>query len=250
MSSIELKIDGKQVVLHTHTVGEEQLYKAQDLLVNGYGLSRQKAGYRLKDWKESEQTKLGEFPLVYEKDEQNQTLTDDVKIQLDGIVTKEGRNGGTYLTKEMLFKLAAYVDKDFYDSVFKAFVALTEGDVETAMDVALSVAISQEIIDREAQMRAEMVKLVGEKIGDKSYYYSNYFRLLCKAASGYTPSELTNKGDGAFKYILGLNHVKGASAYVACLELIVTSLKIGLDYHATAALLSVKTGKNKDYLLE
>ena len=81
----------------------------------------------------------------------------------------------------------------------------------------------------------------------RSYHaYSNYSKLACKCISGYIPSSLKGGEDSAFKYIIDQGHVSGAGAYIAALEMIVMGIKAGLDYHQVAAMMMVKTGKNKE----
>lgn len=247
---ITLIINGKEVVLNTHDVNGEQLYKAQDLLINGYNCTKVKAAQHLRNWKTCEQNKLSEIQLVSEKDEQNQELTNDGRSELDGIVNKEGRGGGTYLTKDLLFKLAAYVDKDFYDAVFKAFSLLTEGKVVEAAAVADSVVLDSVLIEKIKARYQQMTTALSVKENVDSHMYSNFGKLVCKAATGYTPKQLTAGSRSALDYIDKVCHMGAANAYLACLELTILGLGVGLGYHEIAAMLSVQTGKNKEMLLK
>lgn len=219
---IILKLEDKTIELNTHDVEGETLYKAQDLLT-GYGLTVEQSKQKLKYWTN---TKCKKFTPLKVK----------------------GSKGGTYLDERHIIKLAGFIDDEFEDSVYEAFKELVNGNHEKALDVALSVAVPVGLINKEKALREEMNDLIKEKLGG-GHNYSNYSKLACKAVSGYIPSELTGKTDSAFSYIVTQKHVEGAGAYIATLEMIVISLKAGLSYHQVAAMLQVKTGKNKDMML-
>lgn len=116
MNTITLNLENKTITLNTHEVQGQTLYKAQDLL-NGYGMDTDKTNKTVYNWNVSMKNKNPDF---------------------QGVSIK-GRNGGTYLTKRQILKLAAYVDYEFEDAVFEAFELLSEGKVDEALDVAITV---------------------------------------------------------------------------------------------------------------
>jgi len=161
------------------------------------------------------------------------SMLDDVKV--------------TFAPKNVVYKYSAWIDDDFYDAVFEAFEAASEGDGKRAIDIATSVTIPQELIDREKNLRQKMNELIEETFEEgrkRTNAFTNYNRLIAKCVSGYTPKELTN-GIATFKHIVEQGHLGGVSAYLATLEMINTSLVAGLDYQTTALMLQVETTKNK-----
>ena len=217
---IILKLEDNIIELHTHEVEGAMLYKAQDLL-KGCNLTQRQVAKKLENW--------GNIP--------NYPNT--------GVVKLEGRYGGTYLTKRNTLKLAGYISYDFEDAVYEAFELASEGNSQGAINVATKVAIPQELIDKESELRKTLNKLIQEKFPDKKMVHSNFSRLIAKAASGFTPKELTNGVDSSFKYMVGEGHISAVGCYIACLENAIMGLKVGLDYHTVAAMLQVVTTKNK-----
>lgn len=118
MQIITLVLTNKEITLSTHDVEGSQLYKAQDLL-KGYGLDVQKTKDTINNWKRSLESKGVNFTPLNVK----------------------GKQGGTYLTKRQILKLAGYVSYEFEDAVYEAFEMLMDGNTEAAVEKALSVAV-------------------------------------------------------------------------------------------------------------
>jgi hypothetical protein len=229
MNKLVLKLEGKVIELALHDTEAGMLYKAQDLLKGGLGLTTKQAAKKLENWKET-----GQYP------------TSGVSVIKGGKATLQG----TYLSQENLYGLAAYVSPEFYKAVFEAFTAAAQGDGKVAVDIATSVAIPPELIDREKVLRLQMNTLIDIEAGDdprkRANLYTNFNRLIAKGVSGYTPKELTGGDLSSFDYIVKHGHKGGVSAYLATMELIITGLFAKLDYHTIALMLRVETGKNKD----
>lgn len=62
---------------------------------------------------------------------ENPALTTDLPV-----VKKEGRNGGTYAVREMIYAYAMWISAPFQLKVIRAFDALVSGDVEKAQQIA------------------------------------------------------------------------------------------------------------------
>lgn len=139
---ITLKLSGKTIELNTHIVDGVELYAAKDLLI-GYGLNGAKVSDTVKNWSRKMKSKLGEFHLV----------------------SKEGKNGGTYLTETQVYALCSYTDTAFMMEVMEAFKLLVNGNANAAMDKALSVAVPSGLIEKEKRLRVIMNDLIKEKLG-------------------------------------------------------------------------------------
>lgn len=166
-------------------------------------------------------------------------------LQSARVKTDKNGHDALFGTEQGVYAYAMWISPEFYLAVVNAFKELASGNNQKATDIALSSVISQDMLDKEKALRVEMNTLIKEKLGG-GHAYVNYSRLACKCISGYTPSELKGSEDSAFKYIVEQKHGEGAGAYLASLEAIIMGLRLGLDYHQIAAMLRVKTGKNKE----
>ncbi|MCU8498476.1 KilA-N domain-containing protein [Vibrio vulnificus] len=135
--SITLTLKDKTLTIVTREIEGQELYKAQDLL-RGYYQDTKTLSTTLRAWMKRLKFQLN---LVNENGA-SLASEEETKIKLAryGIVNKEGRQGGTYLTKTNLFKLAGYVSAEFEDAVYKAFGLLVEGKTDEALTIAQGVA--------------------------------------------------------------------------------------------------------------
>jgi len=156
-----------------------------------------------------------------------------------------GNNAGTWGCKEAVIEYASYCSNEFRRAVRKAFIALTEGNTMQAAAITESVAVSPELLEKHDKAKTCMDTVIKDvKINMHGKEYSNFYRLACKAATGYTPSALTGKKGSAKEYITQASHASCMNALIACMETITMGLRVGLDYHKIAAMLSVETAKN------
>ena len=165
------------------------------------------------------------------------------------IISKRGRNGETWGCKEAVIEYASYCSSEFRRAVRKAFIALTEGDTMQAAAITESVAVSPELLEKHDVTRKAMndaIKAKGIDMCGKAY--GNFYRLACKAATGYVPSVLTGKNGSAKEYIKQVSNASCMNALIACMETITMGLKVGLDYHKVAAMLNVETSQNGELL--
>lgn len=173
---------------------------------------------------------------------------DEKQIAKFCLISKRGRGGGTWVNKRGLLAFAAYCSEEFEDAVFEAFDELTKGNVFEAAVIVESVAVSPELIAKHDDTRKLMNTMIAAKgISMGGNAYSNFYRLACKAATGYVPSVLTGSNGTAKDFIKDAGHAPCMAALIATMETIIMGLKVGLDYHKAAAMLNVETTKNVDY---
>ncbi|MCF5717334.1 KilA-N domain-containing protein [Aeromonas veronii] len=174
---------------------------------------------------------------------------DEIKLSKFSLVSKEGRSGGTWVNKRGLLAFAAYCSSEFEDAVFDAFDELTKGNTMQAAAIAESVAVSPELLEKHDVTRKAMNDAIKAKGIDMcGNAYGNFYRLACKAATGYVPSVLTGKNGSAKEYIKQVSNAPCMNALIACMETITMGLKVGLDYHKVAAMLNVETSQNGELL--
>ena len=147
MNKLVLKLEGKVIELGLHNTEAGMLYKAQDLLKGGLGYEGKPLLNAVSNWKERSKSKDLNFKCL----------------------TLKGKYGGTYLTQEQLFSLAADISSDFHKAVFEAFTAAAQGDGKKAVDIATSVAIPPELLDRYKVLRLQMNTLLDIEAGGLDY---------------------------------------------------------------------------------
>ncbi|MCK2072351.1 KilA-N domain-containing protein [Aeromonas caviae] len=175
---------------------------------------------------------------------------DEIQMRKFSVFKKRGKHGGgTWVNKRGLLAFAAYCSREFEDAVFDAFDELTKGNTMQAAVIAESVAVSSELLEKHDATRKAMndvIKAKGIDMCGKAY--GNFYRLACKAATGYVPSVLTGKNGSAKEYIKQVASAPCMNALIACMETITMGLKVGLDYHKVAAMLNVETSQNGELL--
>ncbi|HHQ4567466.1 TPA: KilA-N domain-containing protein [Aeromonas hydrophila] len=188
---------------------------------------------------------------------QDWKLTDDycslLQLKEIQVVVKMGGKDtpdrGTWGCKEAVIEYASYCSNEFRRAVRKAFIALTEGSTMQAATIAESVAVSPELLEKHDNTKANMDAMIHAKqVKMRGKEYSNFYRLACKASTGYVPSVLTGSNGTAKDYIKNAAHVPCMAALIAAMETITTGLRVGLDYHKIAAMLNVETSQNEGYL--
>ncbi len=209
----------------------EGLYSLTDI-EKAWRATGEKLG-RLQDWKEK-------------TDVINTILTQEISVS--NIKTR-GANAGTWGCKRAAILYASYCSSEFHLAVIDAFIALTEGDTMQAAAIAESVAVSPELLEKHDTTRKAMNDAIKAKGIDMcGNAYGNFYRLACKAATGYVPSVLTGKNGSAKDYIKQVSNAPCMNALIACMETITMGLKVGLDYHKVAAMLNVETSQNGELL--
>ena len=187
------------------------------------------AGGQLRHWKDT-------------PDVRDMLLSSEIRITN---VKTRGANAGTWGCKEAVIEYASYCSSEFRRAVRKAFIALTEGDTLKAAAIAEFVAVSPELLEKHDAARNAMNAMIQAKgISMGGNAYGNFYRLACKAATGYVPSVLTGSNGTAKDYIKSAKHPACMNALITAMEHVVMGLKVGLDYHKIAAMLQVETTKN------
>lgn len=228
---IVLKLSDKTIELNTYEVDGKQLYKAQDLLY-GYGMDKKKVSNTISNWKISTEGKLLE----------NQ------------VVNLQGKNGGTYLSKRYLLKLAGYVSYKFEDIVYEAFEELSNGEVQKASNIVESVAVSQELIDKAFAMEDALKVAINKWKGDKERTFQAKHicirkHILSKTLTG-NPNikELREMFDGKnfVDVFRKLNHKVGLTAFIETTNIIIPMLEADLSYYVIKDMID-KMSKRWDY---
>lgn len=168
-------------------------------------------------------------PSYWMANEQTKALI--VELQTTGIPVvnlAQGRNGGTWVCKELVYAYAMWIDAAFNIRVIRAFDALVEGRLEDAQRIA-----SRQQARLEAPFLTDAIKHRREIQGKPvaHYHYSNEFDLVNRVALGMSAKE--------FRVAHGLraddplrDHL--TKLEIACVQALqranTTMIDMGLDY--------------------
>lgn len=184
-------------------------------------------------------------------------VTELIELREFHVFQKRGGNRtpdrGTWGCKEAVIEYASYCSSEFRRAVRKAFIALTEGDTLKAAAIAESVAVSPELVAKVKHARKVMQDVISTSQHIqylKPNPFTHFATLVVKAATGYTPTQLTGKTTPTLDYIVSHGHGACLSALIACMERVIIDLKRGMGYHDIALSLNVETVRNKDELKE
>lgn len=168
-------------------------------------------------------------PSYWMANEQTKALI--AELQTTGIPVvnlAQGRNGGTWVCKELVYAYAMWIDAAFNIRVIRAFDALVEGRLEDAQRIA-----SRQQARLEAPFLTDAIKHRREIQGKPvaHYHYSNEFDLVNRVALGMSAKE--------FRVAHGLraddplrDHL--TKLEIACVQALqranTTMIDMGLDY--------------------
>lgn len=102
------------------------------------------------------------------------------------VVSREGRNGGTFVCKELVYSYAMWINAEFQIRVIRAFDALVNGKLADAERIA-----SRQAARLEAPFMTDALKhhrqIRGKQVAH--YHYSNEFDLVNRVALGKSAKE-------------------------------------------------------------
>lgn len=102
------------------------------------------------------------------------------------VFKKEGRNGGTYVCKELVYSYAMWISAEFSLQVIRAYDALVSGEIEKAKAIATRQTIKDEYLPMTDAV-ANLKQLEGKTA--KHYHFSNENNLIYRVLIGKTAKE-------------------------------------------------------------
>ncbi len=214
----------KSVTVDTHAIEGQMLYKAQDLL-RGYGFEGRKVANTLTNWKIS---------------------VHDSKLLENSSILISGRNGGTYITKRNLMKLAGYIDSSYEDAVYEAFEALIEGRSQDASNIAGTVSIDLAFADQVAGRWKDFCMRCHVDFKEvNNHYGSNITKFVVKLALGV--SNTTHVKGKVDAHLVEKLVAQNAGAALLALDAQMTNFNKALDHPLVIPLMETREGKKQAY---
>lgn len=102
------------------------------------------------------------------------------------VFKKEGRNGGTFVAKELVYAYAMWISADFHLRVIRAYDSLVNGEIEKAKAIATRQTIKDEYLPMTDAV-ANLKQLEGKTA--KHYHFSNENNLIYRVLIGRTAKE-------------------------------------------------------------
>ena len=124
---------------------------------------------------------------------ENQKTKDIVSIlETTGnpVFRKEGRNGGTYVCKELVYAYAMWISAEFHLQVIRAYDALMSGEIEKARSIAARQTLKDEYLPMTDAINTAK-QLEGKTA--KHYHFSNENNMIYRVLLGKTAKQFKDE---------------------------------------------------------
>lgn len=165
------------------------------LIVSSVNIRQDSEGrFRLNDLHKAAGGESKHQPAFWLRSNQTQELIDEItnsaNLQSLPVASVGGRNGGTYVCKELVYAYAMWISPRFHLQVIQAYDALVRGQLDEAKRLA-----SRERARLESPILNASIKTQREKSGKpiKHYLFSNEYDMINKIALGMTTKEYRAK---------------------------------------------------------
>lgn len=113
-------------------------------------------------------------------------ITNSSEVRSLPLASHEGRNGGTYVCKELVYAYAMWISPKFHLQVIHAYDAVVRGQLDEANRIA-----SRDRAKLESPVLNESIKVQREKSGKplQHYLFSNEYDMINKITLGMTAKE-------------------------------------------------------------
>ncbi|PHM69013.1 KilA-N domain-containing protein [Xenorhabdus kozodoii] len=156
------------------------------IILNGVKISTDKQGrYRLNDLHKASGGEAKHQPGLWNVNQQTQGLVDLLKKETLGnpIVSIEGRNGGTYACKELVYAYAMWISPEFHLHVIRKFDAVIMSEYKAKQDRDTARLEYKPMTDAVKKSREEQGKTIAP------HHFSNEADLINRIALGMTAAK-------------------------------------------------------------
>lgn len=98
----------------------------------------------------------------------------------------EGRAGGTFVCKELVYAYAMWINPSFHLRVIQAYDALAKGEIQKAIDIATRQTIKDEYLPMTSAIKESRL-LEGKEV--KHFHFSNENNMIYRVLLGQTAKE-------------------------------------------------------------
>lgn len=102
------------------------------------------------------------------------------------IAKVEGRKGGTFVCKEIVYAYAMWISPEFHLRVIQSYDALVNGEIQKAIDIATRQTIKDEYLPMTSAIKESRL-LEGKEV--KHFHYSNENNMIYRVLLGQTAKE-------------------------------------------------------------
>lgn len=166
--------------------------KSQSLTVGGIEVRQDSALYCLNDLHKAaggeRRHEINNWLSLKSTKDEVAYLEETTGITVVKITT--GRNGGTYVTKDLVYSYAMWVSPKFKFSVTQAYDALVNGEIEKAKDIATRTILKDEYRPMTDSVLAHRHAQGKEA---KHYHYSNEADMINRAITGMTSKQFKER---------------------------------------------------------
>lgn len=148
--------------------------------------------YRLNDLHKAAGAEKRNSPSYWLENQQTKNLVELLETTVNPVVSLEGRNGGTYACKELVYAYAMWISPEFHLNVIQAYDALVLGKIDEAKRIA-----SRGRARLESPVLNESIKTHREKTGKplNHYLFSNEYDMINKITLGMTAKQYRERHD-------------------------------------------------------
>lgn len=167
-----------------------------NLSVGGIAVRQKGVLYCLNDLHVAAGSEKNHQPAFFLRTEQTKALIAEVDsekyadMQTLAVEIVQGRNGGTFVCKELVYAYAMWISPKFHLAVIRAYDSLVNGEIEKAKDIATRTILKDEYRPMTDSVLANRLAQGKEA---KHYHYSNEADMINRAVTGMSAKQFKEK---------------------------------------------------------
>ncbi len=226
-----------------------QITKQTPLVVGGISVKQKEKLYCLNDLHKAaggeRRHEISNWMMLKSTSEEVEYLSGNTVIPVFKKVA--GRNGGTYVSKDLVYSYAMWVSPRFKFTVIQAYDSLVNDEIEKAKEIASRVILKDDYLPMTDALQQHRLE---EGKATKGYHYSNEADMINQIMTGMKAKQ--------FKVTFHVDSVRdnltgyGKKAMISLQRANTSLIEMSMDYQSRKGKLTelVKTKWDKEPLLE